>query len=84
MPKVYMGLFCMNDEKPIDHQCAQFVTMRQSISYPCSTHKMQKNIITYFKANGIMAMMKHVYPEHFMLAHKLFEKVNCNTRDPHI
>jgi hypothetical protein len=84
----YMGFFSMNDGKPIDFINAQ--VMRCIVCYNevvnlvvlAQHSRCKKCFITYFKANDIMAMKKHLYVKHSMLAHKLFEKGNNNTKDP--
>jgi hypothetical protein len=39
-------------------------------------------LITYFKTNGIIAMMKHVIAEHPKLFQKLSKEVNHTPKDP--
>jgi len=43
-----------------------------------------KGLITYFKTNGITAMMKHMIVEHSKLLQKLFEKVISTPKDPQV
>jgi hypothetical protein len=44
--------------------------------------RCQKGLITYFKASGITAMMKHVDVKHPNLAQKPLEKVSSMARGP--
>lgn len=82
-----MGLFSMNDGKPIArlYQCSSYEVHNLLQWGVLAQHsRCKKCLIIYFKENDIMAMKKHLYVKHSMLAHQLFEKVNNNTKDPRV
>ncbi len=42
----------------------------------------RKSLILYNSANGIIALKKHVYANHYMIA-KIFEKINYLLKEPY-
>lgn len=84
----HLDFLCVNDGKPIDIVNAQ--GMQCIVCYNESTPpvilklrtKCRKDLITYFSANGITTLRKHVGVEHCTFSQKYCEDVSSTARTP--
>jgi hypothetical protein len=69
----------VNDNKPMDGKIPQVMRCHLCYKTPMLYNpriKLRKGLISYYHTNGILALKKHMYVKHGLLAKKLDEEVN--------
>jgi hypothetical protein len=79
-----LGFFCISDQSKVDVQVPQ--VMHCMLCYEKLVDptilgqkiRLKKELVSYFKCNGITTLKKHVDGNHFLIARKFVEEMNIN------